>query len=67
MVMEEMNNAEIIKNAMDDFKDIQEYMSLAKEENAAKTYAKLKEQYLILKALLNSLGINLSEIDRIKE
>lgn len=67
MVIEEMNNAEIMKNAMDDFKDIQEYMSLAKEENATKTYAKLKEQYLILKALLNSLGINLSEIDRIKE
>ncbi len=67
MVIEEMNNAEIMKNAMDDFKDIQEYMSLAKEENAAKTYAKLKEQYLILKALLNSLGVNLSEIDRIKE
>ncbi len=67
MVIEEMNNAEIMKNAMDDFKDIQEYMSLAKEENATKTYAKLKEQYLILKALLNSLGVNLSEIDRIKE
>ncbi len=67
MVIEEMNNAEIMKNAMDDFKDIQEYMLLAKEENAAKTYAKLKEQYLILKALLNSLGVNLTEIDRIKE
>ena len=67
MVIEEMNNAEIMKNAMDDFKDIQEYMLLAKEENATKTYAKLKEQYLILKALLNSLGVNLTEIDRIKE
>jgi len=66
-MVEEMNNAEIMKNAMDDFKDIQEYMSLAKEENATKTYAKLKEQYLILKALLNSLGVNLTEIDRIKE
>ena len=67
MVIEEMNNAEIMKNAMDDFKDIQEYMLLTKEKNAAKTYAKLKEQYLILKALLNSLGVNLTEIDRIKE
>lgn len=66
-VMEEMNNAEILKNAMDDFKNIQEYMLIAKEENATKTYAKLKEQYLILKALLNSLGVNLTEIDRIKE
>ena len=62
-----MNGAEIMKNAMDEFKDIQEYMALAREENAVKTYAKLKEQYLILKALLNSLGVNLTDIDKIKE
>lgn len=66
-VIAEMNNAEIMKNAMDEFKDIQEYMTLAKEENAVKTYAKLKEQYLLLKALLNSLGVNLTDIDKIKE
>ncbi len=40
-VMRERNSAEIMKNAMDEFKDIQEYMELAKEENAKKTYAKL--------------------------
>lgn len=62
-----MNGAEVIKNAIDEFKDIQEYMILAKEENASKTYAKLKEQYLVLKALLNSLSVNLTDIDRIKE
>ena len=62
-----MDGAEIIKNAIDEFKDIQEYMILAKEENATKTYAKLKEQYLVLKALLNSLSVNLTDIDRIKE
>lgn len=62
-----MNGAEIIKNAMDELKDIQEYMLLAREENAIKTYAKLKKKYLYLKALLNSLGVNLTEIDEIKE
>lgn len=66
-VLEEMNNAEIMKNAMDEFKDIQEYMLLARKENATETYAKIKEQYLVLKALLNSLGVNLTDIDRIKE
>lgn len=66
-VYEEMNNGEIMKNAMDEFKDLQEYMLLAKEENAEKTYAKIKEQYLVLKALLNSLGVNLTDIDKIKE
>ena len=63
----EMNSAEIMKNAMDEFKEIQEYMALAKKENATETYAKLKDKYLLLKALLNSLGVNLTDIDKIKE
>ena len=66
-VMEEMNNAEIMKNAMDEFKNIQEYMISAREENPTKTYAILKKQYLVLKALLNSLSVNLTDIDEIKE
>lgn len=33
------NGLEIIKAAIDDFKKIQTYMQLAKEGNAAKTYA----------------------------
>ena len=63
----EMNNAEIIKNAMDEFKDIQRYMALAKKENATETYAELKDKYLLLKALLNNLGVNLTDIGKIKE
>ena len=62
-----MNCAEIMKNAMDEFKNIQEYMMLAKEENAVRTYAKLKDQYLLLKVLLASLGVDLTDIDKIKE
>lgn len=65
--MEEMNNAEIIKNAMDDFKKVQNYMLIAREENATKTYYVLKDEYLSLKALLNVLGVNLTDIDKIKE
>ena len=53
-----MNGAEIMKNALDEFKNIQEYMMLAKEENAVRTYARLKDQYLLLKALLTSLGVD---------
>ena len=62
-----MNGAEIMKNALDELKNIQEYMMLAKEENAVRTYARLKDQYLLLKALLTSLGVNLTDIDKIKE
>ena len=62
-----MNNAEIIKNAIDDFKEIQEYMIIAKNENATKTYEALKGKYYNTKALLNDLGINLTNIDIINE
>jgi hypothetical protein len=58
---------EVAKTAIDDFKKIQEYMMVAKEENATKTYAKLKDEYLVLKAILNVAGVNLTDIDKIKE
>ena len=61
------NNLEIAKTAIDDFKEIQRYMAIAKEENAVKTYAELKKKYLSLKAILNVAGVNLTDIDEIKE
>ena len=48
----------LIKTAIDDF---------AKVENALETYADLKEEYLSLKALLTVAGVNLTELDKIKE
>ncbi len=66
-VLEEINNGEIIQKGLEDFKNIQDYMILAKKENATETYAKLKVQYISLKALLSSLGVTMAEIDRIKE
>lgn len=58
---------EVTKQALDDFRKIQKYMLLAKKESADKTYAELKEEYLTLKALLNVSGVNLTDIDKIKE
>ena len=58
---------EVAKVAIDDFKKIQKYMLLAKKENAVETYAELKDEYLSLKAILNTAGVNLTDIDRIKE
>lgn len=66
-VIEDMNNGEIIQKGIEDFKNIQRHMLIAKEENAIKTYASLKDDYISLKALLNSLGVNITEIDKIKE
>ena len=61
------NGLEIIKAAIEEFTEIQDYMILAKKENATETYAKLKKKYLSLKAILNVAGVNLTDIDEIKE
>ena len=61
------NDAQIIKATVDEFQKIQAHMKNAKEENATKTYEGLKKDYKSLKAILNSLGINLTEIDEMKE
>lgn len=58
---------EVTKAALDDFAKVQRRMLLARKENAVETYADLKEEYLTLKALLNVSGVNLTDIDRIKE
>lgn len=58
---------EVIKAALDDFKKLQDYMLSARKENATETYAKLKDEYLTLKALLNLSGVNMTDIDKIKE
>lgn len=60
-------NLEIVKTAIDDFAKVQRRMILAKKENAPETYADLKEEYISLKALLNITGVNLNELDKIKE
>ena len=54
------NGLEIAKAAIEEFTEIQEYMILAKKE-------RLKKKYLSLKAILNVAGVNLTDIDEIKE
>lgn len=61
------SNGEIIKDTVGQFQKVQEHMKNAKEENAVKTYEGLKNDYLSLKAVLTSLGVNLTDIDKIKE
>ncbi len=62
-----MSKEEIMKNAISDFSKVQRHMLLAKKENATETYNDLKDEYIDLKALLTSLGVNLTEIDKVKE
>lgn len=67
MEVMEMSKEEIMKNAISDFSKVQRRMLLTKKENATETYNDLKDEYIDLKALLTSLGVNLTEIDKVKE
>ncbi len=61
------SNGEIIERNINEFQKVQAHMMIAKEENATKTYASLRKDYRSLKAVLTSLGVNLTDIDEIKE
>ena len=61
------SDIEVTKQALDDFAKVQRHMHIAKEEGASKTYESLKKDYLMLKALLHVSGVNLTDIDEIKE
>ena len=62
-----MTEKEMMQKNVEEFSRLQSYMLLARKENATETYAKLKKKYISLKALLNSLGVNMTDIDEIKE
>lgn len=57
----------VTKDTIEHFQKVQRHMLLAKKENATETYERLKKKYLSLKAILNVSGVNLTDIDRIKE
>ncbi len=59
--------AEIIRDTVNEFQKVQAHMKNALEENAMKTYEGLKKDYKSLKAVLDSLGVNLTDIDELKE
>ena len=61
------SNGDIIKVVVEHYKKLLSNMKNARKENAAETYEGLKKDYLSLKAVLTSLGVNLTDIDQIKE
>lgn len=58
---------EIVERSINDFSRVQRRMLIAKKENATELYADLKDEYYTLKALLTVAGVNLTEIDYMKE
>lgn len=60
-----MTEGEMLKLSVEEFSRIQRYMMLADKESDV--YKAMKERYIDLKVILSASGINLTELDRIKE
>lgn len=60
-----MTELEMIKISVEEFSRLQDYMIDAEKDSTV--YKKMKRRYIELKVILNSSGINLTELDIIKE
>lgn len=60
-----MNNVELIKFSVEEFSRLQTYMQ-AIEKNS-KAYELMKVRYIELKVILQASGVNLNDIDILKE
>lgn len=58
--------ADIIRDSINEFSRLQNWMIAIKESNP-ETYRSMHDRYIELKVTLSSLGVNLAELDRIKE
>lgn len=60
-----MNRDEMIQRNVEEFSRLQGYMSLTEKDSAV--YKSMKVRYIELKVILTSSGVNLTQLDIIKE
>lgn len=60
-----MTEKEMLQKNIEEFSRLQSYMLLAEKDSDV--YKAMRERYIDLKVILTASGINLTEIDRIKE
>lgn len=60
-----MTDKELLKINVEEFSRVQKYMRLADKDSAV--YEELKLRYVELKIILTGSGVNLTELDIIKE
>ncbi len=60
-----MPDKEMLQKNVEEFTRIQQYMMLVEKDSSA--YKTMKIRYVELKVILNSSGVNLTELDMIKE
>ncbi len=60
-----MTEKEMMQRNIEEFERLQDYMISCDKDSEA--YKKMKRRYISLKVILTSSGINLTELDIIKE
>ena len=60
-----MTEGDMLKISVEEFSRLQDYMLYTDKELAA--YKKMKRRYIELKVILSSSGVDLTELDMIKE
>lgn len=60
-----MTEGEMLKLSVEEFSRLQQYMLLIEKDSEA--YKAMKIRYIELKVILSSSGVNLTELDMIKE
>ena len=61
----EMTEKEMMQKNVEEFARLQNYMIVADKES--ESYKRMKDRYIELKVILTASGINLTELDKIKE
>lgn len=60
-----MSEKEVLQKNIEEFSRLQRYMQLSDKDSEA--YREMHERYVELKVILTASGINLTELDRIKD
>ena len=60
-----MTEGEMLKISVEEFSRLQDYMIDCDKDSI--TYRKMKRRYIELKVILMALGVNITELDIIKE
>lgn len=60
-----MTEKEMMQRNIEEFARLQNYMIVADKES--ESYKRMKDRYIELKVILTASGINLTELDKIKE
>lgn len=61
-----MTEKEMMQRNIEEFARLQDYMILTQDKESA-AYKRMKGRYIELKVILSAFGINLTELDIVKE